>query len=128
MDHNRALRLTHIKHAMSKTRSRRLRKKLHLGEFKELGFCFEAKLKGGVDQHVLLDTFLTEAIAAQGLSFGGWVTGGAVEKHGPGSVSIEQRQFVLAWLKRRPEVEALTASELIDMWYSDGLAVSLTGV
>lgn len=65
---------------MSKQRSRRQRKKLHIGEFKELGFLFEANIKPGADENALIEAFLTEAIDAHGLGFGGWATGGAVEK------------------------------------------------
>jgi uncharacterized protein YggL (DUF469 family) len=110
---------------MSKRRSPRLRKKLHLGEFKEMGFCFEAKLKNGTNEDALMDAFLLEAIAPAGLSFGGWITGGAIEKLGRGSVTEENRQQTLAWLKARPEIESLSASGLMDMWYSDGEAVKL---
>jgi uncharacterized protein YggL (DUF469 family) len=111
---------------MSKRRSQRQRKKLHIGEFQELGFCFEAKLKEGTNDDALIDAFLEEAIAPQQLSFGGWVTSGTVEKMGRGSVSPEARQSVLAWLKSRPEIVALKASELMDIWYSTGKAVELT--
>jgi uncharacterized protein YggL (DUF469 family) len=105
---------------MSKRRSLRLRKKLHIGEFQELGFSFEAKIKKGTNEDALIDAFLEGSIAPQRLSFGGWVTGGTVANAARGSVSPEARQNVLVWLKARPEVEAIKASELMDMWYSTG--------
>ena len=103
---------------MAKTRSRRLRKKLHVGEFQQLGFLFEAELAKNTDDEALVDSFLVEAIAPRNLSFGGWATGGAIDKLGRQSVTEEDRSAVLAWLAARPEVTALSASGLVDMWYS----------
>jgi hypothetical protein len=51
-----------------------------------------ATRKAGTDEHALIDAFPDEAIVAHGLSFGGRVTGGAVEKDGRGTVSPEQRK------------------------------------
>ena len=103
---------------MAIRRSRRLRKKLHVGEFKQLGFLFEATLAAGADDEALVDAFLTEVIAPRHLGFGGWATGGAVEKSGLQSVTEEDRSAVLAWLVARPDMATLSASGLIDMWYS----------
>ena len=57
---------------MAKTRSRRLRKKLHVGEFQQLGFLVEAELAKNADDEALVDSFLVQAIAPRNLSFGGW--------------------------------------------------------
>ncbi|MBC7700062.1 YggL family protein [Aquabacterium sp.] len=103
---------------MSKTRSRRLNKKLHVGEFQQLGFLFEAELAKNADDEALVDSFLVQAIAPRNLSFGGWATGGAIDKLGRQSVTEEDRSTVLAWLVARPEVTSLSASGLVDMWYS----------
>lgn len=103
---------------MSKTRSRRLNKKLHVGEFQQLGFLFEAELAKNADDEALVDSFLVQAIAPRNLSFGGWATGGAIDKLGRQSVTEEDRSTVLAWLVARPEVTSLSASCLVDMWYS----------
>lgn len=103
---------------MSKHRSRRQCKKLHIGEFQELGFLFETTLKAGADDSALIEAFLGETIDPNALSFGGWATGGSVEKLGRGSVTEDQRQTVLSWLSARPEVTALSATGLVDMWYS----------
>lgn len=102
---------------MAKARSRRLRKKLHLGEFQELGFFYEATIKDGIDEHAFIDALLSEAIEPNGLGFGGWVGGGAVSRQSRGSVSEEERQAVLDWLARRPEVLSLSATALVDMWH-----------
>lgn len=101
---------------MAKSRSRRLRKKLRLGEFQELGFFYEATIKGGVDEHAFIDGLLSEVLEPNGLAFGGWVGGGAVSKLSRGSVSEGERQAVLDWLARRPEVLSLSATGLVDMW------------
>lgn len=102
---------------MTKTRSRRLRKKLHLGEFQELGFLYEATIKVGVNERAFIDSLLSETIEPNGLAFGGWVGGGAVSKLRRGSVSEGERQAVLDWLARRPEVLSLSATGLVDMWH-----------
>lgn len=102
---------------MAKARSRRLRKKLHLGEFQELGFFYEATIKDGIDEHAFIDGLLAEAIEPNGLGFGGWAGGGAVSKLSRGSVSEGERQAVLDWLARRPEVLSLSATGLVDMWH-----------
>lgn len=104
---------------MAKTRSRRLRKKLHLGEFQELGFFYEATIKGGIDEHAFIDGLLAEAMEPNGLAFGGWIGGGAVSKLSRGSVSEGERQAVLDWLTGRPEVQSLSATGLVDMWHGD---------
>jgi uncharacterized protein YggL (DUF469 family) len=113
---------------MSKHRSRRQSKKLHIGEFQELGFLFEATLKAGANEHTFFEAFLTEAIDLNKLGFGGWATGGSVEKHGRGSVTEEQRQMVLNWLVARPEVAALSATGLVDMWYSTKEGANLVAI
>lgn len=102
---------------MSKKRSRRLRKKLHVGEFKQMGFAFEAALHPGANDDALIDAFLGEAIAPMKLCFGGWITGGAVCHLDWRSVSEEERDSVLSWVKARPEVISVQATELYDMWY-----------
>lgn len=102
---------------MAKARSRRLRKKLHLGEFQELGFFYEAVIKDGIDEHAFIDGLLAEAIEPNGLGFGGWAGGGAVSKLRRGSVSAVERQAVLDWLAGRPEVLSLSATGLVDMWH-----------
>lgn len=102
---------------MAKARSRRLRKKLHLGEFQELGFLYEATTKDGMDEHAFIDALLSEAIEPNGLGFGGWVGGGAVSKLSRGSVSEGERHAALDWLASRPEVLSLSATGLVDMWH-----------
>ncbi len=106
---------------MSKQRSRRLRKKLHLGEFQEFGFAFKNQIKPGAREEIFIDALLDEVIEPRGLEFGGWVTVGFITKAARGSVSEEDRAAVMAWLRARPEVESALASELVDAWYTDFL-------
>ena len=113
---------------MAKQRSRRQRKKLHVGEFQELGFLFNATLHDGSNDEALIDAFLAETMAPNDLSFGGWATGGAIQKIGRGSVTEEARQAVLNWLGARSEIAKLSATGLIDMWYSTDGARSYAAV
>ena len=109
---------------MSKQRSRRLRKKLHVGEFQEFGFAFKNQIKPGTREEVFIDALLDEVIEPRGLEFGGWVSVGFITKAVRGSVSEEDRAAVIAWLSARPEVESGLASKLVDARYTDFLAES----
>ena len=104
---------------MTKHRSRRQLKKLHLGEFQELGFAFKAQLKDGAREEVFVDALLEEVIEPQGLEFGGWSTGGFVTKAARGSVSPENRTAVVEWLRARTDLASARVSELVDAWYTD---------
>ena len=107
----------------SKNRSRRLRKKLRVGEFKVLGFAIAFAFRDGVNDgaaFALLDAFVEEAIEAQGLRVAGLVFPGrkqfaVVSLDGPGSVSPAQRAAVEAWLQERAELDALRVGELADL-------------
>jgi uncharacterized protein YggL (DUF469 family) len=101
-------------------RSRRLRKKLHLDEFQELGFDVEAELKEplvGTAEEELLIAFVGEAIEPRGLIYGGGLTCGYACKAGGGSATDEDRLAVQAWLQARPEFASVTIKELSDAWY-----------
>lgn len=103
-----------------KTRSRRLRKKLYVGEFQEYGFRFEADLAAELStdqQDDLICRLLDEAIEPQNLALGGWVTEGYVARYGRGSVTEQERQAVEAWLKQQPEYASVRVAPLEDAWY-----------
>jgi hypothetical protein len=107
---------------MAKNRSLRLRKKLRIGEFQELGFTWEAsfKLPLSPDQaEALVDALIVEAIEPGDLAFGGWANGGVVTPLRRGSVSESQRLAVLSWLRARKEIADVRASALFDVWHSD---------
>ncbi len=101
---------------------KRLRKKLHKGEFRELGFDLRFRLSPGLSEEsfeAFLDTFLAEAIEAHGLSFGG---GGKEEIEGfvtlsaRGSATEEHRRILMRWLESRPEVVEYSVGSLVDAW------------
>jgi uncharacterized protein YggL (DUF469 family) len=105
----------------NKKRSRRLQKKLHLGEFKELGLEFEAELKAALSpeaENALSDSFLTEIVEPRSLAFGGWISGGFISCYGRGSVSEDSRKAIESWLLARPEYKTISVDPLRDAWYS----------
>lgn len=102
------------------SRSRRLRKKLHLEEFQELGFDVEAEFKEiqtGAAEEELLIAFIDGVIEPRGLIYGGGVACGFVCKAGGGSATEEDRSAVQKWLQARSEFTSVTVYELSDAWY-----------
>ena len=100
-------------------RNRRLRKKLHLGEFQQLGFQVSISLKpnlGVADLDQFLDEFILDAIEKNELAFGGGTDGGFITTWKRGSASEEHRAIVEAWLNRRQEVASVTVGPLVDAW------------
>lgn len=103
---------------MPKHRSRRLRKKLRVGEFQEFGFDVSFQLRAGlseVETERFWDAFLLDAIEPNGLAFGG-STEGFITAWGRGSVTDTHRERVRVWLGSRAEVETVTIGPLIDAW------------
>ena len=109
-----------------KQMSPRLRKKLRVGEFAELGFTLEATLAEGLEiaaEDALLDAWLTQ-VDSHHVSFGGSFTGGKpsiltgmVFPVGANKVSEDLRQELVHWLNARSEVAKLAVGELTDVWY-----------
>jgi len=107
---------------MPRNRSRRLRKKLRVGEFQEFGFEVSFKLRDGLGENPLdafWDEFILEAIEGNGLAFGG-STNGFVCAAGRGSAHESHRESVRSWLAARPEVESVSTGPLIDAWHMAG--------
>lgn len=102
---------------------KRLRKKLHKGEFKELGFSFDAKFKVDTDLK-LVEEWLQElaiVLHEQGMEMGGgWnsdVCGGFITRE-RGSVTPEERKVVEKWLgEHKQHVDQVNVGELKDAWY-----------
>ncbi len=105
-------------------RSRRLRKKLHIDEFKELGFTISWSFNEGTDEATLdkvVDQFIREVIEPNGLAYEGsgflnWQ--GIICTQKLGNCTEEHRTLVTAWL----ESQGLTnveASPLIDIWWDE---------
>jgi uncharacterized protein len=86
-------------------RSRRLRKKLKLGEFMVLSFGISIDLAADMAPeriHAFWNAWIEDAIEANGLLYGGLNTGVATAELG--NSSDLQRQQLGDWLKARPEV------------------------
>lgn len=103
---------------------KRLRKKLHLGEFREdcfeIEFSFDPPLSPEAFDN-FWDDFVCGLIEAEDLQFGGggdpasWH--GFVEKAGRGTVRERDRQIVVDWLEQHPDVSTVSAGPLRDAWY-----------
>lgn len=107
---------------MATNRSRRLRKKLCVDEFQELGFELNLNFKDDLTDEVIdafLEQFLRHAMTANGLGYVGGDDYGLVCLAKRGSVSEAQRASVEAWLKGRNELIDFNASPLMDVWYPD---------
>ena len=107
---------------MATNRSRRLRKKLCVDEFQELGFELTLNFKADLSDQTLddfVDQFLDQAIADNGLDYVGGEDFGLVCLAKRGSVNEEQRAAVEAWLKGRDELEKFELSPLQDVWYPE---------
>jgi len=100
--------------------NRRLRKKLHLGEFQQLGFEISITLKPNLgidDLDRFLDEFILDAIEKNELAFGGGTDGGFITTWKRGSASEAHRAIVENWLRQRQEVISVTLGPLVDAWY-----------
>ena len=101
---------------------KRLRKKLHVGEFREYGFPVEFRMlpaPSTTEYDALIDEFIA-MIEHNGLCFGGggrerWE--GFVALDSRGSATAEHRQAVEDWLNNHPQIENVAVGELVDAWY-----------
>lgn len=107
---------------MAKNRSRRLRKKLHIDEFQELGFSVSWRFAEGtpVDEiDATLDRFVDEVIDPNGLAFEGsgyllWE--GLVCLQKTGHCKQAHRELVEKWLEER-KLHDVKVSDLFDIWW-----------
>jgi len=102
-------------------RSRRLRKKLRVGEFQEFGFEYELTWPSRPpveQQERFIDQLLADVVEPRGLSMGGGVNGGFISAR-KGSPSDEDRAAFKAWLRRWPGVLAVEVGPLRDAWYDE---------
>lgn len=106
--------------------NRRQRKKLRVGEFQELVFevrmrfhqpMGDAALDGFMDE--LFDLVESRRLAVGGL--GGRLplleTDGVISAWKRGSPTEKDRQAVLDWLQRQPEVATAEVGAFVDAWY-----------
>lgn len=107
---------------MATNRSRRLRKKLCVDEFQELGCELTLNFNEGLsdaDMDAFVEQFLRDAVEGNGLGYVGGDDYGFVCLGKRGSMSAEQRTQVEAWLKARSELSSFTLSPLMDVWYPE---------
>ncbi|ANI14158.1 MULTISPECIES: YggL family protein [Pseudomonas] len=107
---------------MASNRSRRLRKKLCVDEFQELGFELSLDYREGLPEQELqafLKRFVEQAITANGLAYTGCDDFGFVCLARRGSVTEEQRKAVEDWLKQQGELSGSSVSPLQDAWYPE---------
>ncbi|MCX8642419.1 MULTISPECIES: YggL family protein [unclassified Gilliamella] len=105
-------------------RSRRLRKKLHIEEFKELGFTVSWSFDEGTSEETIdsvVDQFIIEAIQANGLAYEGsgylsWQ--GIICTQKLGNCTDENRDVVTKWLENHG-LKNVKTSELIDIWWDE---------
>ncbi|KMW73402.1 hypothetical protein TI10_10075 [Photorhabdus luminescens subsp. luminescens] len=107
---------------MAKNRSRRLRKKMHIDEFKELGFSVKWSFPSNTPVDIIdstVDAFIDELIESNGLALDAsgylhWE--GLICLQKIGMCTEEHRQLVEKWLKDRGMEDVMT-SELFDVWW-----------
>lgn len=96
-----------------------MRKKLRVGEFKELGFPLAIRLKEGPGpegQEMFFEALITEFVEPRGLAFGGGESG-YLTRFGRGSATEQDRQALGSWFKKRQEVASVEIGPLEDAWY-----------
>jgi len=103
---------------------KRLRKKKHLGEFKELGFQVRGDLRPGLsgnDLEAFVDR-LIDIVEARSLAFGGGAgrddkLDGFVTRAGRGSATEEDRAALAAFLDGDKEIAGHEVGALRDAWH-----------
>ncbi len=107
----------------SKNRSRRLRKKMRVDEFQELGFDVAWQFKDGTNNEEIdefLNKFFSEAIEPNGLGFGGegdLIWHGLICTQKLGKCTEEHRKIVEKWLTDAG-AQSVAVSELYDVWWA----------
>ena len=107
---------------MAKNRSRRLRKKMHIDEFQELGFSVAWRFPEGTSEEQIdqtVDDFINEVIEPNKLAFDGsgylaWE--GLICMQEIGKCTEEHQAIVRKWLEEH-KLEEVRTSELFDVWW-----------
>lgn len=108
----------------AKNRNRRLRKKLRVEEYQELGFDIGFKLDDkSTDAEVdtFMSQFFAQAIEPQGLGFGGegdTLWHGLVCTQKLGKCTEEHRTSIEKWLTANG-AKAVSVSALYDVWWAE---------
>ena len=102
---------------------KRLRKKLHLGEFRELGLrvSFDVRVKTQAEFDEFFDAFIAH-LEAGDLGFTGasgerWE--GIVARLAKGTIGDADREYVERFLAEDPRVDNLELGELVDVWQDE---------
>ena len=102
---------------------KRLRKKLHRGEFRELGFqlSFDVKVKTPEEFDQFFDDFIAHLESA-GLGFTGtsgetWE--GMVAKLASGTITATDREQVRAFLEQDARAANVEVGDFIDVWQDE---------
>ncbi|WOH38694.1 YggL family protein [Thalassotalea fonticola] len=104
-------------------RSRRLRKKMRVDEFQELGFDLAWQFAEGTTDEAIdefMDKFFDEVIEPNGLGFGGegdLIWHGLVCTQKLGKCTDENRKDVEAWLTNAG-AKSVAVSDLYDVWWA----------
>ena len=100
---------------------KRLRKKKHVGEFAVFGVPVAIRLVDGTGFDPFLDTFLTNAIEANGCYFGGGGQkdrlSGIIELGRKTDLPEERLKKVSHWLDTNSDVTNYLTGEINDLWY-----------
>ena len=98
-------------------RSRRLRKKLRVDEFQEMGFDISFNFPVGTAEETIdavVDALIDEVIEPRKLAFAG--SGHLAQQLG--KCTDEDRSAVQTWLQGKG-LEAVVVTELFDLWYGE---------
>lgn len=103
---------------------KRLRKKLHKGEFRELGFSFDAKFKTDTEMQVVEEWLqeLAHLLNEHSLEMGGgWnskVCGGFITRERGRRDPRKNGKSVREWFDEHGQnLESISVGELKDAWY-----------
>ena len=108
----------------AKNLSGRLRKKLRVDEFKELGFDVAWQLNDDITSESLdafIDKFFAEAIQPNGLGFGGegdTLWHGLICTQSLGSCTDAHRDIVKKWLSENG-AKQVAVRDLYDVWWAE---------
>lgn len=103
-------------------RTRRLRKKLRVDEFRIMGFPVVVSLRDSLSMeegNAFWDRFILEAIELRGLQYGGLAEGYAI-READVSATDDDREYVRAWLMNQPEVTGCEIGQLSDAYGARG--------
>lgn len=103
-------------------RTRRLRKKLRVDEFRTMGFSVAVSLRDSLsieEGNAFWDRFILEAIEQRDLQYGGLAEGYAM-READVPATDEDREYVRAWLMSQPEVTGCEIGQLSDAYGARG--------